>query len=172
MVDPSVSRFLLLRRRPHADLRQSTQAIRNLGLCDPVVLIYDSRSGFDTSLKAWTRTTTSLALPIRRMERLDAVHHPHLPLHRRLKDHTYLPGRTASGRVLPLHDRIRTYSLLLGKTGLLIQTRGGGLDQAEFAELHTTLHDADGLSILLLCAADKLLVPGRICHAQDWLLAE
>lgn len=154
MVDPSVSRFLLLRRRPHPDLRQSTQAIRNLGLFDSVVTIPHRRPVFDTSLKAGDGRAISLALPIRRMERLDAVRHPHLPLHRRLKDYTYLPGGTSSRGVLPFHDRIRTYSFLLGETRLLVQTRGGGLDQAELAELHTPVYDGDGLPILLLCAAD------------------
>jgi len=76
------------------------------------------------------------------MERMDAILHFDLPLHKRVIDALDLRNRPNSGGILPLYDRIWSYTILLKEWRLFSGTSCLRLDTAESVELRIAVHDA------------------------------
>jgi hypothetical protein len=102
------------------------------------------------------------------MERMDAILHFDLPLHKRVIDALDLRNRPNSSGILPLYDRIWSYTILLKEWRLFSGTSCLRLDTAESVELRIAVHDAYRLSILLLRPIGQLLVSRHLLHSKIW----
>ena len=135
------------------------------------------RSTLHTSL--WPCTTAQRICPIdsessrqviplevsnRRVERLDAIRHFDLSLHRGIEHIMDLQNDPASGCFLHFHDRLWTHCLLLPKSRLFLSALCCCAYTHQHAELSSTVRDEHRLSILLFRPTHQLLVPRNLFH--------
>ena len=173
-------RMLLLLCRPHSDLQQISEtllfkAIRGFLFVDPGVwsAIHPSLGTTDRSATQSTSTPTKIgsAFPTkrsnRRVERMDAVHHPHLPLYWSVQSSRNIRIRPTSGGLLPFHDGIRARGVLLPERRLHTSPSGFGSRAVKSPQLCSALHHAYGLFVLLFRSTSQFLVLGHLLYHEN-----
>lgn len=100
----------------------------------------------------------------RRMERLDAISHTNLSLYWSIQGYARLRRHPNTCSFLPFHDRLRSHGLFLQRRRLYAASMRFRSCPIKSIERSPPICHGDGLSILLLRAADLVLVYGHLHH--------
>ena len=134
--------LLFLRRQIHPLQQASQRSIvisipsnDMASLCARNVLMATTTSFQTTHTRPPTKASYQQLLKQRtngRMERLDAIHHPNIPLHRRLYNPTYLQSHSSNGLGIPVHDGIWSCGSLSKERRLFPSSIRGSSHSIEF----------------------------------------